>query len=264
MKSVLPATPETLGVLVRDGVAKVSSLTVAENFGKRHKNVIQTIETQIFGVAPGDFNGLNFQPVEYRDAKGELRKSYDMTRDGFSLLAMGFTGPEAMRWKVQYIKAFNLLEQKAFGQYPATTSALAKELERQRAINEQQEPLALYAHLTQVSEDAMPAADFARQMRQSGIDTGRNRFYKKLCQKGYAYEASRSKYLPLQKGVSEGILQYGSRIIVRPDGTIRKTLTLFVTGAGQVRLANELKKESDERFQAFRQKLLWPEGNVLA
>jgi anti-repressor protein len=262
-------TPETLGISVRGNVAKVSSLTVAEKFGKRHGHVIRDIETKILGVAPEYFNRPNFGLVEYQDAKGETRKSYDLTRDGFSLLAMGFTGAKAMLWKVRYIQAFNMLEREALGQspqssLPATVTALAHELERQRAINKQQEPLALYAYMTQISDDAMSAADFARQMCQSGVNTGRNRFYKWLCRKGYAYEPTRGKYLPLQKGVGEEILQYGSRITIRPDGTICKRLALFVTGRGQVRLANDLKKEADERFNSFRQRQLWGDDISLA
>jgi anti-repressor protein len=141
---------------------------------------------------------------------------------------------------------------------PATTNALMSEIERQNAVIKQQEPLVLYAHMTQLCPDAMAVADFARQMRQAGINTGRNRLYVWLCQKGYAYEATKSKYLPLQRGVNEGILQYGSRITVRPDGSLRKSLTLFVTGKGQVRLANGLKREADDRFSmTFRQTTLW-------
>jgi Rha family phage regulatory protein len=42
-----------------------------------------------------DFNELNFEPVEIQDAKGEFRPAYNITRDGFFLLAMGFTGKKA-------------------------------------------------------------------------------------------------------------------------------------------------------------------------
>ena len=78
-------------------------------FEKRHKNVIQSIEKL---RVDEEFNRLNFQPVEYKDAKGEMRPAYLMTRDGFTLLVMGFTGYKAMEWKVKYIKAFNAMEAK--------------------------------------------------------------------------------------------------------------------------------------------------------
>lgn len=84
-----------------------SSLDVAEFFGKRHDNVIQAIERLDI---PKDFNALNFKAVEYTDAKGEKRPAYNMTRDGFVILVMGFTGKEAMQWKIRYIQAFNAME----------------------------------------------------------------------------------------------------------------------------------------------------------
>lgn len=59
-----------------------------------------------------EFNASNFRMVEYVDAKGEARTEYAMTRDGFTFLAMGFTGKEAARWKENYIAAFNAMEQR--------------------------------------------------------------------------------------------------------------------------------------------------------
>lgn len=91
--------------------AVCSSLDVAEHFHKRHGDIIRAIETKIFPNVPKDFNRLNFQGVKYKDAKGEERPMYRMTRDGFTLLVMGFTGKEAMEWKVKYISAFNCMEQ---------------------------------------------------------------------------------------------------------------------------------------------------------
>lgn len=84
-----------------------TSLAVAEAFGKLHKNVLQDIRN--LGCS-AEFNRLNFKPVDYVDAKGEKRPMYIMTRDGFTLLAMGFTGEKAMRFKEAYIKAFNRME----------------------------------------------------------------------------------------------------------------------------------------------------------
>ncbi|WP_035075936.1 Rha family transcriptional regulator [Maridesulfovibrio zosterae] len=87
----------------------VSSLVVAELFEKRHDNVLQSINDL---EIPDDFNALNFQGVKYTDAKGEKRPSFNMTRDGFSLLAMGFTGKKAMEWKIKFLEAFNAMEAK--------------------------------------------------------------------------------------------------------------------------------------------------------
>ncbi|EIB49780.1 Cpp32, partial [Campylobacter jejuni subsp. jejuni 2008-988] len=52
----------------------------------------------------------NFGLVKYKDKKGELRPAYQISRDGFSLLAMSFTGKKALQWKMLFINAFNEME----------------------------------------------------------------------------------------------------------------------------------------------------------
>lgn len=85
-----------------------TSVSVANFFGKQHKNVIQRLET--LDCSP-TFNRLNFQPVEYTDAKGENRPAYQMTKDGFVFLVMGFTGKKAAAFKEAYIAEFNRMEE---------------------------------------------------------------------------------------------------------------------------------------------------------
>ena len=97
-------------VKMRGKNAVCDSLDVAEHFGKRHDNVIRLIDNllKIEGVKQ------TFVVSKYVDSKGEQRKRYYMNRDGFSLLVMGFTGKEAIEWKLKYIEAFNRMEQLLF------------------------------------------------------------------------------------------------------------------------------------------------------
>lgn len=108
MNELLPMITE------RDGIPVTTSRAVAEQFGKQHKNVIQAIEglrATLDETEDGNaFNRLNFQPVTLPDGKGEKRPAYLLTRDGFTLLAMGFTGAKAVQFKVAYINAFNRME----------------------------------------------------------------------------------------------------------------------------------------------------------
>jgi anti-repressor protein len=214
----------------------------------------------------GFVEGEDFSIILLKNPKtrGRPTKEYFITLDMGKELAMvenNEKGRAVRKYYIAYEKAHKALVATSL---PATTSALVNELERQRAINKQQEPLVLYARLVQVSDDAMPAAEFARMMRQARIRIGRNRFYKWLCGKGYAQEVSKSKYIPLQKGLDDEILQYGDRIIVRPNGTIRMSPTLFITGRGQVRLTDELIREETEKLQMSRQKLLFDDDPVLS
>lgn len=92
----------------KDGVAVVGSRVVAKDFGKRHADVIRAIEEYLTDAEVRSLNCLI--ESSYIDSKGEDRKEYLMTRDGFSLLVMGFKGKEALQWKLKYIDAFNKME----------------------------------------------------------------------------------------------------------------------------------------------------------
>lgn len=89
-----------------------TSLDVAKVFGKRHDHVLRDIENILNDLREiGTSNDLsNFGLVKYKDKKGELRPAYQISRDGFSLLAMGFTGKKALQWKMLFINAFNEME----------------------------------------------------------------------------------------------------------------------------------------------------------
>jgi Rha family phage regulatory protein len=87
---------------------EVSSRTVAEVFNKPHKRVLHAISQM---EIPEEFNRTNFRPIEYTDSKGRTQPEMLMSRDGFSLLAMGFTGAKAMGWKLKFLAAFNQMEQ---------------------------------------------------------------------------------------------------------------------------------------------------------
>lgn len=88
---------------------RATSRVVAEKFGKRHANVLRDIEN-IRKEVPPEFTELNFEFSEYLDSTGRTLPMFELTRDGFVLLAMGFTGAAAMEWKVRFIEAFNMME----------------------------------------------------------------------------------------------------------------------------------------------------------
>jgi Rha family phage regulatory protein len=103
----------------RYGKPCCTSLQVAETFEKRHDHVLRDIETKIIGVAPGDFTDPNFGETKIKDSSGRINRCYMMTRDGFALVAMGFTGKKAMRFKVDYIRRFDSMEGQIAERYAA-------------------------------------------------------------------------------------------------------------------------------------------------
>lgn len=100
---------ELVPLELADGKPVVSSLKIAEHFNKHHYNVLQSIES-LKKDCPKKFTELNFQFSEYKDSTGRKLPFYNLTRDGFTLLVMGFTGKTAIEWKIRYIEAFNALE----------------------------------------------------------------------------------------------------------------------------------------------------------
>ena len=112
MKELIPKDKFGIFADMKDK-ARVDSLFVAEFFGKEHKNVVRDIEKLISpksGLSE-EFNTLNFEPINYKDTRGRTQRAYAMTRDGFTMLVMGYTGKKAMKFKELYIKRFNEMEQ---------------------------------------------------------------------------------------------------------------------------------------------------------
>lgn len=94
-------------VEIDDGKMFTTSLVIAQAFEKNHYDVLKAISN--LECSP-EFNERNFTAVEYKDAKGEMRPAYRLTRDGFAFLAMGFTGKKAAAWKETFLEAFNAME----------------------------------------------------------------------------------------------------------------------------------------------------------
>lgn len=91
-----------------DGHATTLSTNVAELFGKRHADVLRAAELLRSQVP--EHAQRNFALSDYLDSTGRTLPAYRLTRDGFTLLAMGFTGSKALQFKLAYIDAFNRME----------------------------------------------------------------------------------------------------------------------------------------------------------
>ena len=101
---------ELINIQNKDGVAVVSSRVVAYDFDKQHNHVLRDIDNIKATNTIQDWT-LLFIESQYKASNGKMNKEYLLTRDGFSLLVMGFTGKEALQWKLQYIEAFNKMEE---------------------------------------------------------------------------------------------------------------------------------------------------------
>lgn len=108
-------------VEVKNNTVVVSSRQIAEHFGKEHRSVLKSIKDlllNIEGLHNFEHTPEMFQKATYIHEQNKKEyPMYLMNRDGFSLLVMGFTGKEALEWKIKYIKAFNEMEQQLTNQH---------------------------------------------------------------------------------------------------------------------------------------------------
>lgn len=93
----------------KEEVTVVTSLDVAETFEKNHYDVMESIRNIESSISTTEFSVL-FNLTSYKASNGKSNPMYLMTKDGFTLLAMGYTGEKAMKFKLAYIKQFNTME----------------------------------------------------------------------------------------------------------------------------------------------------------
>lgn len=114
-----------------------TSLAISQLFEKKHKDVLRAVEN--LGCSPA-FAERNFAPGSYSDGNQQQRPMYEITRDGFCVLAMGFTGERAMKWKEAYINAFNQMEKQLIESHahlPELVSTQAQLIDQMKANMEE-------------------------------------------------------------------------------------------------------------------------------
>ncbi len=224
----------------------VDSRSVACNFQKRHDNVLRDIENIKKDV-------LNFEEMfiesSMPDSYGRQQKMYLMNRDGFSLLAMGFNGKEALSWKLKYIEAFNKME-KAWNtpeQIMARALKMAdKTIEQLKTDNkaleqkiEQDKPKTIFADAVSASHTSILIGDLAKLICQNGVQIGQKRLFEWMRQNNYLIKSGSSKNMPMQRYVEQGLFEIKESNVQNPDGSVRITKTTKVTGKGQIYFVNQ-------------------------
>ena len=127
----------------KEEVTVVSSLDVAETFGKRHADVLRDIEDM---ECSDEFRERNFALSSYRSMQNREFPMYLITRDGFTLLAMGYTGEKAMRFKEAYIRQFNEMEKLLMGKIREREKGIAVRQALTNALKESQENERMHGH----------------------------------------------------------------------------------------------------------------------
>ena len=176
-------------VMVENNQVVVSSRQVADNFGKQHKDVLESIR----GILAAENSATKFFRESTFENRGKHYPEYIMNRDGFSLLVMGFTGKEAMTWKIRYIQAFNEMEAKIrentlimpnFNNPAEAARAWAKEYEeKQKALAQvtEMKPKAEFYDDVTGSTDTIDIGSVAKVLNIPNM--GRNKLFSFLREK---------------------------------------------------------------------------------
>lgn len=97
-------------VYMEDGQIVTSSLDLASNFNKQHKDVLEAIDSKLQSAENSAYYKTMFATGNYKDSRGRYQRMYYLNRDGFTFIAMGFTGKRADEFKLKYIEAYNQME----------------------------------------------------------------------------------------------------------------------------------------------------------
>lgn len=165
-----------LGIFISNDRPVVSSRDIARVFEKEHKDILKAIRNL---DCSADFGRRNFAPTSYTDQWNRKQNEYLITRDGFSFLAMGFTGAKAAEFKEKYIAAFNAMERELLNrpQLPDFTNpaiaarAWADEYEQRVALEAQikkDKPNTDYGKALSHAETYVLVSQAANQMKQAG------------------------------------------------------------------------------------------------
>lgn len=181
----LATSQSPVAIVIVDGAMTTTSLDLARHFGKRHGDVIRAIKSLLSQLS--DERKRNFAStfIDVPSPNNAVRKepAYRITRDGFTLLGMSFTGPKALHFKLAYIDAFNAMENTLVAQQLTNTEV--KRIERDYHENLKHSPeyevgAALITAVRHADEDgegilhqALEGIDFESAEKSSGIPAHR-------------------------------------------------------------------------------------------
>ncbi|MCY8103379.1 Rha family transcriptional regulator [Bacillus mojavensis] len=235
-------------VFIEGNQAVTDSLTVAEVFGKRHADVIKSIETL---NCSKDFTERNFSLSEYKDLTGRSLKKYLIKRDGLTFLVFGYTGPKAALFKEKYIAEFNRMEaelqkmtQPSYMIEDPVSRAkrwISEQEERQRLEQtlKVQEPLVNFAQSCMAAEKSLLVRELAKLASKNGIMIGEKRLFQKL-REWKMIMANKNE--PYQEYIERGFFEIAQGVR-QVNGTPKSWLTMRITPKGQAFIINKLKKQ---------------------
>lgn len=143
----------------------VTSLDVAETFGKDHYHVMEDIRAVQSKISTPEFSGLFYESV-YIASNGKKNPMFYMNRDGFTLLVMGYGGEKAMKFKLAYIKQFNAMEELLKGKLLEREKGIVIRQVLTKTIQLSGENNRMHGHAYSIYTNAIYKAIFGKNARQ--------------------------------------------------------------------------------------------------
>lgn len=235
-------------VFERDGRVFANSRDVAAFFEKRHDHVLRDIDNLLKDLPTPDLGAALFVEVTYPDANGQDRRCIEMTRDGFSLLAMGFTGAKALGFKLRYIDQFNAMESAlknrtaGFAIPQTLPEALrlaadqAETIERQKVQIAQQAPKVDAFDRIANADGSLCITDAAKALQMRPKD-----LFAILRQRNWIYSRpGKAGDIAHQDKIKAGYLEHKVTTVTRSDGSEKTVEQVRVTAKGLTKLATLL------------------------
>lgn len=230
-----------------EGIPVVSSLEVAEKFGKRHSNVLRDIDN-LLEDAPNE--RFNFDALSYVAKNQAKQRCFEMNERGFSLLAMGFTGREAFKWKSAFLDAFEMMRQELTRRQEPTSMTRLEILTM--ALESEKKVLALESKVETMQPDvdaigrlratkgSVPLMTAAKDLKMSP-----KAFCDWLEEMGWIFwHANGKRRVAYQPIINKGWLSHGpAAIIDHSDGSRERVSAVHVTNEGAIKLAQLLEKQ---------------------
>ena len=231
----------------------VTSIQIAKDFKKEHQHVLRDIRKLISNGGVQNWTDLFHETTYIHEQNKQEYPMYLINRDGFTLLTMGFTGKEALEWKLKYINAFNEMErklndpeflvQRSMQYLNQRCQMLLEEKEQLQIENKELKPKAFFADAVATAESSCLVGELAKIIKAHGYDIGQKRLFEWLRANGYLMCKGEAYNQPTQKSMDLGLMEIKKRVIDNPDGSKRVTTTTKITGKGQIYFVNKFCKK---------------------
>lgn len=235
----------------------VDSRDVAEMIDVRHSDLLIKICGYETHLTNGKFRSSDFFNISnYRDAKGQFRPCYLLTRKGCDMVANKMTGEKGVLFTATYVTKFeemeNSLKTTIKDSYMITdpierAKAWIVEAEQTKTLTlqlEAQHPKVIFADSVSVSNTSILIGELAKIIKGNGVDIGEKRFFEWLRNNKYLISRKGTDYnAPTQKSMILNLFRVKETVITHSDGHISINKTTKVTGKGQIYFVNKFKTE---------------------